>query len=104
MGTPTKRNTPANPPMMKANIVSHSEDVGGLGVADAGGKSILTLIVAIGAQRRKIIARTTSANKLSLSQPDFVIRRPNNLQSPLSSYVDSPLNAPRLGDRSRLRP
>lgn len=81
MGTPTKRITAANPPKMKANMVSHSEAVGGLGVAVAGGRSILMLIVESGAQKKKIINKTTSANKLNLNQPDFVIRRPNNLQS-----------------------
>src|SRR5258708_4986636 len=108
MGTPTKRDAATNPPKIKAKNVSHSEEVGGLGRIDVGGRSILTLIVVSGAQTSKIITRTTSANPLSFSQPDFVILRPNNFPIPIESRQRAnilleharPLNAVcRLGQR-----
>ena len=83
MGTPSRRDTAASPPKSQAKIVSNSDEVGGLGVVDAGGRSILTLIVVSGAQIRKIITRTASASPPNLNQPDFVIRRPNNFVYPL---------------------
>ncbi len=76
-GTPITRHTAASPPMSQASAASHSDEVGVLGTAEAGGRSTRIVIVAIGAQARTIAKITTTASPISFSQADREMRRPN---------------------------
>ena len=77
IGATISRDTIANAPMGNAMATNHSDAVGGFGVIDAGGRSILTVTVASGAQTIKTRAKTARVSPPNFSQPDFVNFRPN---------------------------